>query len=206
MAAVDGAVVAIFAVADPLRTSAAPTVSALARRGVGVAMVTGDVRETALAVARAAGIPVEAVAAGCLPADKVREVRERRAALGRGSLAFVGDGLNDAPALAAADVGVALASGTDVAASAAGVVLARPELGILADAVDLARATLATIRWNLGWAFGYNIVGIPIAAGLLYPAFGVLLSPEIAAAAMAFSSVLVVTNSLRLMRWQPHQD
>jgi P-type Cu+ transporter len=202
LAAVDGRVIALIALADPIREDAAKAITQLASRGIAAAMVTGDVKGTAQAVAAAVGIAAGDVVAGCLPADKVREVRERRAKRG-GGLAFVGDGLNDAPALAAADVGIALASGTDVAASAAGLVLARPELAILTDAVDLARATLRTIRWNLIWAFGYNILGIPIAAGLLYPAFGILLSPEIAAAAMAFSSVFVVTNSLRLATFKP---
>lgn len=204
VAAVDSRVVAVLAVADPVRPEAASAVAALGARGIGTGLVTGDVPETAAVVAARIGIPAAAVVARCLPADKVREVQRLRAELdGSSGVAFVGDGLNDAPALAAADVGVALASGTDIAASAAGLVLSRPDLGILPDAVDLARATLRTIRWNLVWAFGYNVVGIPIAAGVLYPAAGVLLSPEIAAAAMAFSSVFVVTNSLRLARFRP---
>jgi Cu+-exporting ATPase len=201
LAAIDGVLVAAFAVADPVRPSAAQAVATLHQRGMFVAMVTGDARSTAQAVAAQVGIPADEVTAQALPDGKVTAIRNARAA--GCTVVFVGDGLNDAPALAAADVGVALASGTDVAAEAAGVVLVRPDLTLVGATIDLARATMRTIRWNLVWAFGYNVLGIPIAAGALYPFFGVLLSPEIAAAAMAMSSVLVVTNSLRLRRWHP---
>ncbi len=205
VAAVDGVPVAILALADTPRPSAAPTVARLQGLGLRTGMVTGDGEPTALAVAGLVGIVPADVAARQLPADKVAAVRRWRETSG-GPVVFVGDGLNDAPALAAADVGAAMGSGTDVAAQAAGLVLSRPDLGVLADAVELARSTLRTIRWNLVWAFGYNVLGIPIAAGVLYPAFGVLASPELAAAAMAFSSVLVVTNSLRLRRFTPSRQ
>ncbi|MCU0292768.1 MAG: heavy metal translocating P-type ATPase [Thermoanaerobaculaceae bacterium] len=202
VAAVDGTPVAAFALADTPRPSAAPAVARLHAMGLRTGTVTGDGEATAQAVARVVGIAAGDVAARHLPAAKVAAVRRWKETAG-GPVVFVGDGLNDAPALAAADAGVAMASGADVAAQAAGLVLTRPDLGGLPDAIALARATLRTIRWNLVWAFGYNIVGIPVAAGLLYPAFGVLLSPELAAAAMAFSSVLVVTNSLRLRGFTP---
>lgn len=202
VAAVDGSPVAVFALADTPRPSAAPTVARLQRMGIRTAVVTGDAEATAVAVAGAVGIAAEDVSARQLPADKVTAVRRWRETAG-GPVVFVGDGLNDAPALAAADVGVAMGTGTDVAAQAAGLVLSRPDLGVLADAVELARATMRTVRWNLVWAFGYNVAAVPIAAGALYPAFGFLASPELAAAAMAFSSVLVVTNSLRLRRFAP---
>ncbi|HPW55561.1 MAG TPA: heavy metal translocating P-type ATPase [Thermoanaerobaculaceae bacterium] len=202
VAAVDGNPVAILALADAPRPSAAPTIAKLRRMGIHTAMLTGDAEATALAVARTVGIATEHVLARQRPADKVAAVGRWRDTAS-GPVVFVGDGLNDAPALAAADVGAAMGTGTDVAAQAAGLVLSRPDLAILTDAIELARATMRTIRWNLVWAFGYNLVGIPIAAGVLYPALGVLASPELAAAAMAFSSVLVVTNSLRLRRFSP---
>ncbi|MEP0775056.1 MAG: copper-translocating P-type ATPase [Acidobacteriota bacterium] len=196
----DGRAVALLAVADPLRPSAAPALERLRALGLKPWLVTGDGPATAGAVARAVGIPPDHVRANALPADKVATVRQLA---GREPVAFVGDGLNDAPALAAADVGVTLASGTDVAAEASQVVLTRPDLTLLPAAFELARATTRTIRWNLLWAFGYNVLGIPIAAGVLYPATGALLSPELAAAAMALSSLLVVTNSLRLRYFHP---
>lgn len=202
VAAVEGTPVAAFSLADTPRPSAASAVARLHAMGLRTGMVTGDGEATAQAVARTVGIAAADVAARQLPAAKVEAVRRWNKTAG-GPVVFVGDGLNDAPALAAADAGVAMASGADVAAQAAGLVLTRPDLGALADAIELARATLRTIRWNLIWAFGYNVVGIPVAAGLLYPAFGILLSPELAAAAMAFSSVLVVSNSLRLRGFAP---
>jgi Cu+-exporting ATPase len=166
--------------------------------GLDVVLLTGDTALTAAAIARDVGI--DQVVAGVLPDGKVREI-ERLQATGR-VVAMVGDGVNDAPALARADIGIAMGGGTDVAVEAADVALMRGDLAGVADAIALSRATMTTMRQNLGWAFGYNVIGIPIAAGVLYPAFGILLSPIIASAAMAFSSVSVVGNSLRLKRWK----
>src|SRR5262249_47291890 len=158
----------------------------------------GDDHRTAKAVARQVGIMH--VVAEVLPAGKVDEVRRLRAD-GR-AVAMVGDGINDAPALAAADVGIALGTGTEIAVEAGDVTLMRGAPRGVADAVALARRTMRVMRQNLFWAFAYNVVGIPVAAGVLYPAFGVLLSPVLASAAMAVSSVSVVTNSLRLRRYR----
>ncbi len=160
-------------------------------------MVSGDDAATANAVAAALGI--DEVRAGLLPSGKVEALRELSAR--HGAAAFIGDGVNDGPALAAASVGVAMGGGTQLAAESADVILPRDDLTALADAHALARATLANIRQNLIWAFGYNIALIPVAMGALYPAFGVLLSPMLAAGAMALSSVLVVLNALRLRRF-----
>ena len=162
-------------------------------------MLTGDGRRTAEAIARQAGI--ERVRAEVLPEDKARAVAELRVD-GR-LVAMVGDGINDAPALAQADVGIAMGSGTDVAIEAADVTLMRGDLRGVVAAVELSRQTIRIIKQNLVWAFGYNIVLVPVAAGVLYPLWDVLLSPILAGAAMAFSSVSVVTNSLRLKRWRP---
>jgi Cu+-exporting ATPase len=194
LAAFDGAVVAAFAMADVLRPNAASVVARLRAAEMRVLMLTGDRRVTAEAIAERAGI--DEVIAEVLPDAKVATVtslqREGRI------VAMVGDGLNDAPALAQADVGIAMASGTDIAAEAADVTLMRSDLAGVADALTLARLTMTTMKQNLFWAFIYNVVGIPIAAGVLYPAFGLQLSPVLASAAMALSSVSVVTNSLRL--------
>jgi len=165
-------------------------------------MLTGDDRRTAAAIARQAGI--DRVLAEILPEDKAREIARLREQGRR--VAMVGDGINDAPALAQADVGIAMGSGTDVAIEAAGVTLMRGDLRAVVAAVDLARSAIRIVKQNLVWAFGYNVVLIPVAAGLLYPFWGVRLSPILAGAAMAFSSVSVVTNSLRLKRWRPHGD
>jgi Cu+-exporting ATPase len=161
-------------------------------------MLTGDNRLTAAAIARGAG--VERVLAEVLPEDKAREIERLRA--GGRRVAMVGDGINDAPALARADVGIAMGSGTDVAMEAADVTLMRGDLRGVVAAYELSRATIRVVKQNLVWAFGYNVVLVPVAAGLLYPLWGVLLSPILAGAAMAFSSVSVVSNSLRLKRWR----
>ncbi|BDG06648.1 heavy metal translocating P-type ATPase [Anaeromyxobacter oryzae] len=197
-AAVDGALAGLVAIADPLRPTSREAIARLRRMGLEVVMLTGDGRSTAEAVAREAG--VARVVAGVLPAGKVAEI-ERLQAEGK-IVAMVGDGINDAPALARADVGVAMGGGTDVAVEAADVTLMRPDLGAVADAIALSRRTMRTMRQNLFWAFAYNVVGIPVAAGALYPAFGLMLSPVLASAAMAMSSVSVVSNSLRLRRFR----
>ena len=189
----------LVAVADTLKPEAPAVVAALRARGIEVAMLTGDDRRTAAAIACEAGI--ERVLAEILPEDKAREIARLRESGRR--VAMVGDGINDAPALARADVGIAMGSGTDVAIEAADVTLMRGDLRGVVAAVDLARRTIRIVKENLVWAFGYNVVLIPVAAGLLYPLWGVLLSPILAGAAMAFSSVSVVTNSLRLKRWRP---
>ena len=197
--AIDGRLAAVVAVADPVKPTTPAALAALHRAGLRVAMVTGDNRRTAHAVAAALGI--DEVIAEVLPDGKVAAIEALRARDGR--VAFVGDGVNDAPALAGADIGIAMGSGTDVAIESADVVLMRSDLRAVATAVELSRATLANIRQNLVWAFGYNVLLIPLAAGVLYPTFGLLLSPMIAAGAMALSSVSVLANALRLRGFRP---
>jgi Cu+-exporting ATPase len=197
--AVDDRIRAAAAVADPLQPSAAQAIAALHAQGLRTAMITGDHRDTAQAVARQLG--VDDVRAQVLPEGKMQAIADLRRS-GRKVL-FVGDGINDAPALAAADVGLAIGSGTDVAIEAAQVVLLGKDLRGVADAIALSRATLRNIRQNLFWAFAYNVALIPLAAGVLYPAFGLLLSPMLAAGAMALSSVFVVSNALRLKTFRP---
>jgi Cu+-exporting ATPase len=193
------AIAAVIAVADPLKPQARAAIAALADMGIATAMVTGDTARTAESVGRDLGVTT--IIAGVLPAEKPQALQTLAAAGAR--TAFVGDGINDAPVLAAADVGIAMGSGTDVAIAAAEVVLMRGDPARVADAIALSRATLANIRQNLFWAFGYNVVLIPVAAGALYPLNGMLLSPILASAAMALSSVFVVTNALRLRRFAP---
>ncbi|MCJ2136814.1 heavy metal translocating P-type ATPase [Methylobacterium sp. J-026] len=194
--ALDGRHAAVLAVADPVKTGARAAVAALKAQGLTVAMVTGDDPGAAAGVARSLGIDL--VAAGVLPGGKVEAVRQFRAA--HGPVAFVGDGINDAPALAEADVGLAIGTGTDIAVDSADVVLMSGALDALVEALALSRAVMANIRQNLFWAFAYNAALIPIAAGLLVPFGGPALSPVLAAGAMAFSSVFVLGNALRLRR------
>lgn len=198
-AAVDGRLAAILAVADTVKDTTLEALTTLRAQGLKVVMVTGDNARTARAVADQLGL--DEVVAEVLPDGKVAAVRELQARFGR--LAFVGDGVNDAPALAAADVGIAMGAGTDIAIESADVVLMRSDLRAVSTALSLSRAVLKNIRQNLLWAFGYNVVLIPVAAGVLYPAFGLLLSPMVAAGAMALSSVSVLTNALRLRAFRP---
>ncbi|ASR42986.1 copper-translocating P-type ATPase [Xanthomonas citri pv. mangiferaeindicae] len=200
-AALDGRLAAIVAVGDPIKASTPAAIAALHALGLQVAMITGDNARTAQAIAQQLGI--DEVVAEVLPAGKVEAVRRLRAQHGR--IAFVGDGINDAPALAEADVGLAIGTGTDVAMESADVVLMSGNLQGVPNAIALSRATLGNIRQNLFWAFGYNTALIPVAAGVLYPAYGVLLSPIFAAGAMALSSVFVLGNALRLRRFQAPQ-
>jgi Cu+-exporting ATPase len=198
-AAIDGDISAIIGVSDPIKEGSEQAVSALRQLGYRVAMVTGDNSRTARAVARQAGI--DEVLAEVLPADKAAEVQRLQQAGRR--IAFVGDGINDAPALAGADVGVAIGTGTDIAIEAGEVILMRGDLRGLVDAIALSRRTLATIRGNFFWAYAYNVALIPVAAGALYPWLQLLLNPMLAAAAMSVSSLFVVSNSLRLRRFVP---
>ncbi|HEY9233880.1 MAG TPA: heavy metal translocating P-type ATPase [Phenylobacterium sp.] len=193
-AAIDGELAAILAVSDPIKPTTPEALAALHAAGLKVVMITGDNGRTARAVAGILG--VDDVVAEVLPDGKVAAVQDLQRRYGR--VAFVGDGVNDAPALAAADVGVAMGAGTDIAIESADVVLMRSDLRSVVTAIRLSRAVLRNIRQNLAWAFGYNVVLIPLAAGLLYPILGWLLSPMVAAGAMALSSVSVLANALRL--------
>ena len=200
-AAIDGRVVALLGISDPLKPSSRAAVAALKAMGLQVAMITGDKASTAQVIADDIGI--DHVIAGVLPSGKVEALAQLRA---HGRLAFVGDGINDAPALAQADVGIAIGTGTDVAIESADVVLMSGDLRGVVNAFEISRQTMRNITQNLGWAFGYNVALIPVAAGVLYPAFGLLLSPIFAAAAMALSSVFVLSNALRLRRIAPLMD
>jgi Cu+-exporting ATPase len=191
------ALIGVIAVADQIRPTSASAIHRLHEMGLTVVMLTGDARRVAEYIARSAGI--DDVAAELLPEQKTAEIARRQR---EGHVvAMVGDGVNDAPALAQADVGIAIGSGTDIAIEASDITLMRADLGGVADAIALSRRTMRTMRENLFWAFVYNVVGIPIAAGVLYPRFGLSLNPVVASAAMALSSVSVVANSLRLRRW-----
>ena len=198
-AAVEGSLAGLIALSDMVRPEARETVAKLQAAGLDVILLTGDNKRTAQAVGRQVGI--SQIHAEVLPGRKAEEVR-RLQSEGR-VVAMVGDGINDAPALAQADLGIAVGRGTDVAIETADIVLMHDDLAGVAAAIELSRRTMATIKQNLFWAFFYNAVGIPLAAGALYPWTGWLLSPIIASAAMAFSSVSVVTNSLRLRRFRP---
>ena len=195
-AARDGKAVALLAVADKVKPTTPAAIAAMKAMGLKLAMISGDNARTAQAIARDLGI--DEVVAEVTPEGKVEVIRKLK---GQGALAFAGDGINDAPALAEADVGIAMGTGTDIAIEAADVVLVSGRLPALADAIGLSRATMRNIRQNLFWAFGYNVALIPVAAGVLYPAFGLLLSPVLAAGAMALSSLFVLTNALRLKRY-----
>ena len=198
-AAIDGKAAALIAVADPIRPTTAAAIAAMHRLGLKIAMITGDNKVTAQVVARQLGI--DTVVAEVLPAGKLEEIRKLRAS--DGAIAFVGDGINDAPALAEADIGIAVGTGTDVAIESAEVVLVSGDLTIVATALAISRATMRNIEQNLFWAFAYNAALVPVAAGVLYPFTGTLLSPMLAAGAMAMSSVFVLSNALRLRRFTP---
>ena len=196
LVAVDGRAAGLLAIADPIKESSRGALAVLREMGLDLVLLTGDNEQTGKAIAEAVGI--QRVVANVLPEGKVAEIRRLQA---EGHVvAMAGDGINDAPALAQADIGIAMGTGTDIAMDAGDVTLMRGDLRGVADAIRLSRRTMRTMKQNLFWAFIYNVVGIPVAAGVLYPAFGILLSPVIASAAMAMSSVSVVSNSLRLRR------
>jgi P-type Cu+ transporter len=197
-AAVDGRLAAVIAVADPIKPSTPEAIAALHALGLKVAMITGDNRKTAEAIAKQIGI--DQVVAEVLPDGKVEAVKRLREAYGQ--IAFVGDGINDAPALADADIGIAIGTGTDIAIESADVVLMSGDVRGVVNAIALSKATIRNIRQNLFWAFAYNVLLIPVAAGVLYPVDGTLLSPIFAAGAMALSSVFVLGNALRLRRFR----
>jgi Cu+-exporting ATPase len=197
--AVNRTAAGLILIGDPVKSTAASAIAELKRMGLVVVLVTGDEERTARAIANRAGI--DEVIAGVQPAGKVDAIRERQNA--GAVVAMVGDGINDAPALAQADVGMAIGSGTDVAIEAADVTLMRNDLSAIPQSIALARRSMRVMKQNLFWAFIYNIIGIPVAAGVLYPFTGLLLSPILASAAMALSSVSVVSNSLRLRGYTP---
>jgi Cu+-exporting ATPase len=194
--AIDGRPAGLIGVADPIKSTTPDAIQSLHREGVNVVMLTGDNRTTAEAVARSVGI--DQVEADVLPDQKANAVKQLQA--GGASVAMAGDGINDAPGLAAADVGIAMGTGTDVAMESAGVTLVKGDLRGIVRARRLSRSVMGNIRQNLFFAFVYNVLGVPVAAGMLYPFFGLLLSPMIASAAMTFSSVSVIGNALRLRR------
>jgi Cu+-exporting ATPase len=198
--AADGKILGMLGVADPIKTSTPEATRRLQREGLRIVMVTGDSRATAEAVGRALGL--DQIEADVLPAEKGQVVKRLQAAGHR--VAMAGDGINDAPALALADVGIAMGTGADIAMESAAVTLVKGDLRGIARARELSRATMRNIRQNLFFAFIYNLLGVPLAAGVLYPFFGLLLSPMIASAAMTFSSVSVIANSLRLRRLALH--
>jgi Cu+-exporting ATPase len=198
----DGTYLGMIAAADVLRENSAQAVAEMKKLGLDVVMLTGDNRETAGTIAEMAGI--ETVVSDVLPQDKAAQVVHLQQAGKR--VLMVGDGINDAPALVSADVGMAIGAGTDIAIEAADIVLMKQGLPGVCDAIALSKATIRNIRQNLFWAFFYNILGIPVAAGALYPAFGILLSPMIGAAAMSMSSLFVISNALRLRLFKVRRD
>ena len=198
--AIDGEIKGLFAIADAVKPSSIEAVKKLKKMGLEVIMLTGDNQQTAQAIADEVGI--YHVFAEVRPDEKANKIKEIQQSQGK-IVAMVGDGINDAPALAQADVGMAIGTGTDVAMSASDITLISGDLQGIVTAIELSRATMKNIRQNLFFAFIYNTLGIPIAAGILYPFFGMLLNPMIAGAAMAFSSVSVVSNALRLRNFSP---
>ena len=194
MVAIDGKFSGIIAVADPIKESSRKAIQNLKDMGIQVAMITGDNKKTADAIGEQ--VEINMVLSEVMPEDKIEEVKKLQEQGYR--VGMVGDGINDAPALAQADIGIGIASGTDVAMESADIVLMKSDLKDVAVAIELSRATIKNIKQNLFWAFGYNTLGIPVAAGLLYIFGGPLLNPMIAGAAMAMSSVSVVSNALRL--------
>lgn len=194
---VDGQLAAILAIADTLKSESRSAVQALRKYGMDVWMMSGDNKRTANAIAKQLGLPLQHVVAEALPKDKLERIKGLQSQKGK-RIAFVGDGINDSPALAQADLGIAVGAGSDIAIEAAGMVLMRSNLMDIVTAVDLCRVTVRRIRWNFLWALLFNTLGIPLAAGILYPSSGIRLSPEFAALAMASSSILVVTSSLLL--------
>ena len=194
---IDKHVIALIAVADTLKDGAKEAIHNLKQQGLRIVMISGDNERTAKAIAKK--LEIDEVIAGVLPAGKVDAVKTLQQ---QGNVAFVGDGINDAPALAQADVGVAIGTGTDIAIESADVILMSGDVNKIFDAIKLSKATLNNIKQNLFWAFIYNILLIPVAAGAIYPFFGVLLSPMLAAAAMGLSDVFVITNALRLRNFR----
>ena len=194
--AIDGKLAGALAIGDPVKPTTKAALTQLRADGLRIVMLTGDATATAQAVAR--DLPIDEVIAEVSPADKAAVIERLQKQGWR--VAMAGDGINDAPALARADVGLAMGTGTDIAIESAQVTLVKGDLNGIVRARALSRATVRNIRQNLGFAFGYNVLGIPIAAGVLYPVVGVLLSPALAALAMSFSSVSVIANALRLRR------